>query len=103
MTITGHIHPPMLDHARNPVGVLSAVLGGIGLAALVWAWLLTTSIDPPPWVRAPGLLLLPVGVLGSLSSGVVGLLTRPRFWAAAGLALGVLTLAGLVVLQVRYG
>ena len=103
MTITGHIHPPLIDHARNPVGVLSAVLGGIGLAALVWAWLLTTSIDPPPWVRAPGLLLLPVGVLGSLSSGVVGLLSRPRFWAAVGLTLGVLTFAGLVVLEVRYG
>jgi hypothetical protein len=46
MTITGHIHPPLIDHARNPVGVLSAVLGGVGLAALAWAWLLTTSIDP---------------------------------------------------------
>ena len=103
MTITGHIHHPLTDHARNPVGVLSAVLGGVGLAALVWAWLLATSIDPPPWVRAPGLLLLPVGVLGSLSAGTIGLLTRPRFWADVGLALGVLTLVGLALLQVRYG
>jgi hypothetical protein len=101
MTITGPIQHPAIRHARNPAGALSAVLGAIGFAALVWAWLLTTTIDPPNWVRVPGLLLLPIGSLGSLGAGVVGMLTRPRTWAEVGLALGVLTLAGLVVLQVR--
>jgi hypothetical protein len=103
MTITGHVQHPVLRHARNPAGALSAALGAIGFAALVWAWLLTTTLDPPTWVRAPGLVLLPIGSLGSLAAGVVGLLTTPRRWAEVGLALGVLTLVGLVVLQVRYG
>jgi hypothetical protein len=34
--------------------------------------------------------------------GVIGLLTPPRRWAAVGLTLGILTLVGLLVLQLRY-
>lgn len=103
MTITGHIQHQLVPHARNRAGALSAALGAAGFAALVWAWLLTTTLDPPTWVRVPGLVLLPIGSLGSLAAGAVGLLTPPRKWAEVGLALGVLTLVGLVVLQVRYG
>lgn len=107
MTITGPVpHPPVhrgLHGSENPAGVLSAILGAVGFAALVWAWLLTTTIDPPVWVRAPGLVLLPIGSLGSLGVGVIGLLSPPRRWAAVGLTLGVLTLVGLLVLQLRYG
>ena len=106
MTITGHVPHLRVQRAHrseNPAGALSAVLGLLGFAALVWAWLLTTTIDPPAWVRVPGLLLLPVGALGSLGVGVIGMLTAPRRWAAVGLTLGVLTFVGLLVLQLRYG
>lgn len=103
MTITGHVPHPGLHRAENPAGTLSAVLGVLGLAALLWAWLLTTTLDPPSWVRIPGLVLLPVGSLGSLGVGVIGLLTPPRRWAAVGLILGTLTLVGLLLLQLRYG
>lgn len=107
MTITGRVpHQPVrraLHRAENPAGALSALLGAVGFAALVWAWLLTTTIDPPTWVRVPGLVLLPIGSLGSLGVGVIGLLTPPRRWAAVGLTLGILTVVGLLVLQLRYG
>lgn len=103
MTITGHVPHPAMRRTDNRVGALSAVLGALGFASLVWAWLLTTSIDPPAWVRVPGLVLLPFGSLGSLGLGVIGLLEPPRRWAAVGLTLGVLTLLGLLVLQLRYG
>jgi hypothetical protein len=109
MTTIGPVpHPPAhrLRHpfhrAENPAGVLSTVLGLVGFAALVWAWLLTT-IDPPNWVRVPGLVLLPIGSLGSLGVGVIGMLAPPRRWAAVGLTLGALTLLGLLLLQLRYG
>lgn len=106
MTTTGHL-PHLSPHrawhrSANPAGALSALLGAAGFAALVWAWLLTTSVDPPAWISAPGLLLLPVGALGSLGAGLIGLLTPPRRWAAVGLTLGVLTFVGLLVLQLRY-
>lgn len=111
MTITGRVphltargqprHP--FHRAANPAGVLSTVLGLVGFASLVWAWLLTTTIDPPTWVRVPGLLLLPIGALGSLGVGVIGMLAPPRRWAAVGLTLGVLTIVGLLLLQLRYG
>ena len=103
MTITGHVPHRALHRSENPAGALSAILGVVGFAALVWAWLLTTTIDPPTWVRAPGLVLLPIGSLGSLGVGVIGLLTPPRRWAAVGLTLGTLTLLGLLLLQLRYG
>ena len=111
MATTGHVphpspHPSRhrsLHRAQNPAGALSAVLGALGFAALVWAWLVTAAIDPPGWLRVPGLLLLPVGALGSLGVGVIGLLVPPRRWAAVGLTLGVLTFVGLLVLQLRYG
>ena len=106
MATTGHVpHPSRhraLHRSGNPAGELSAILGAAGFGALVWAWLLTAAIDPPAWVRVPGLLLLPVGALGSLGAGVIGLLAPPRRWAAVGLTLGVLTFVGLLVLQLRY-
>jgi hypothetical protein len=102
MTTAGHIQQPASRGTHNRAGELSAVLGAAGMAALVWAWMLTTSIDPPNWVRAPGLMLLPFGSLGSLSAGAVGLLTPPRRWAAVGLTLGCLTLVGLLLLELRY-
>jgi hypothetical protein len=102
MTMTGHIRPDLMHRARNPAGVLSAILGALGFAGFVWTWLVTAAIDPPTWIRVPGLLLLPVGTLGSLGIGVIGLLTRPRAWAAVGVILGVLSLVGLTVLEFRY-
>lgn len=53
--------------------------------------------------RAPGLVLLPIGSLGSLGVGVIGLLTPPRRRTGVGLTLGILTIVGLLVLQLRYG
>lgn len=110
MTMAGRVPHPVhhllhhpLHRAANPAGVMSTILGLVGFAALVWAWLLTTTIDPPTWVRVPGLVLLPIGTLGSLGVGVIGMLAPPRRWAAVGLTLGVLALVGLLVLQLRYG
>jgi hypothetical protein len=102
MTLTGHIRPDLVHRARNPAGALSAILGALGFAGFVWTWLVTAAIDPPSWVRVPGLLLLPVGMLGALGAGVIGLLARPRASAAVGLILGVLSLVGLTLLELRY-
>jgi hypothetical protein len=102
MTMTGHLRPGLSHRTGNPAGVLSAILGGLGFAGFVWTWLVTAAIDPPAWVRVPGLLLLPLGTLGSLGIGVVGLLTRPRGWAAVGLTLGLLSVVGLSILEVGH-
>lgn len=96
---TGH----HLHRTDNTIGTMAAILGAVGLAALVWAWLVSTSLDPPAWVRAPGLLLLPVGMIGSLACGSVGMLNTPRRWAATGLGLGVVTVVGFVVLMLADG
>jgi hypothetical protein len=103
MTMTGHVRPGLTHRAQNPAGAVSAILGALGFAGFVWAWLVSAAIDPPAWIRAPGLLLLPIGTLGSLGIGVVGLLARPRMWAAVGLTLGVLSLVGLTVLELGTG
>ena len=103
MTMTRHVRPDLVHRARNPAGALSAILGALGFAGFVWTWLVSTAIDPPTWLRVPGLLLMPIGTLGSLGIGVVGLLTRPRTWAAVGLTLGVLSVVGLTLLEVRQG
>ena len=83
-------------------GLLSAVAGLVALAAFVWAWLLSTVLDPPNWVRVPGLLLLPVGLGVAIGAGLAGRRGAGRPWALAGLALVLVTVAGLVALAVAY-
>ena len=88
-----------MDHTAR-TGRYSIVLGALALGALAWTWALSVlpDLNPPNLVRIPGILLLPVGVLAGLATGVVALRGDGHRDAVIGLALAGLAVVGFVVL-----
>ena len=87
--------PPSSDR----LGVLCVTFGALGAAAFLWlAALSLTDFNPPDWIRILGVVWLPIGVAGSLITGVVGRHGPHRVAVTIGLALTALTLIGFVVL-----
>lgn len=89
--------------APAPLGLVTLVLGVAALASTGFLWLLSTTdvVDPANWVRAVGLLGIPVGMVGSF---VVGMTAgakrgRGRTLAFAGMALAAVALVLFVILM----
>lgn len=80
-------------------GTWSAIFGAIAVAALIWLWSLTTAdFNPPIWVRIFGVAWLPIGMTGSLVTGILGRRGPGRIGVVMGLVLTALALIGFVVL-----
>jgi hypothetical protein len=86
------------------LGIVCVVFGALAVAALCWTWALSaTDLNPPNWIRIPGVLALPIGVMVSAGSAIRGRRTAPRGLIAAGLALTAVALIGFIVLLVILG
>ena len=87
-------------HARPAsIGVMSAVLGLIGLAGFAWTWVLTAgSVDPPEWLRIAGVWLMPIGIIGALVTGIMAVRGPGRAWAITGIVLAGAAVLGFVLL-----
>ena len=86
------------------LGTASVVLGLVGLAALGYAWLLSTpDVDPPNWLRVVGLVWLPVGFFGALLTGVLALGGPGSSRGVVGLLLVAAMVAAVTALQLVYG
>lgn len=90
------------EHQDRTLGLVTLVLGVAALASTGFLWLLSTTdvVDPANWVRAVGLIGIPVGMVGSL---VVGMTAgarrgRGRTLAFAGMALAAVALVLFVIL-----
>lgn len=88
----------MDDTAR--AGRLSVVFGALAVAGLAWTWALSTlpDLNPPNWLRIPGILLLPLGVLAALVTALIAVRGRGRRDAVVGLVLAGAAVAGFIAL-----
>ena len=81
-------------------GTWCAVFGALALAALIWLWSLTAvDFNPPNSVRIFGVAWLPIGVAGSLATGILGRRGPGRVGVVVGLVLTALAVIGFVVLM----
>lgn len=101
-TSPGQVHPRHVRPVDRPQrwgawSIALAVAAACGLAA---TWVLSVSdvIDPPSWVRIPAILLLPIGVIGSLLTASGAWQGGARARAATGLAVTAAVVIGFVVL-----
>lgn len=92
------VHGP--DNGVTAAGPLSLALAILALVSFAWIWLISvsTGFDPPEWLRIAGSSLLPVGLVGSVVAGAIGLRTPTRGYAVAGLATTALVVAAFTVL-----
>lgn len=90
---------------RERAGTLAVVLGVPCLAATVFVYVLslTDLVNPPNWVRAAGLIWLPIGFFGTPIIYVVAHNRPDRHRAAIGLGLSGLGLLAFVVLLFAAG
>ena len=97
-----HVRP--VDHPRR-WGAWSIALALAAACGLAFAWVLSVSdvVDPPNWVRIPALLVLPIGVIGSLLTASGAWQGGARTRAAAGLAITAAVVVGFVVLLLVAG
>jgi hypothetical protein len=104
-SITGP-RPPKLTDAEigrprvdYQYGTWCAVFGAVAVASLIWLWSLTAAdFNPPNWIRIFGVAWLPIGVTGSLVTGILGRRGPDRVGVVIGLVLTALALIGFVVL-----
>jgi hypothetical protein len=82
-------------------GTITLVLGVLFLAAtaFTYALSLSDSFNPPTWVRAVGLVWLPIGFLGTPIAYALARNGPGRHLGTAGLAVALLGLLAFVVLQ----
>jgi hypothetical protein len=86
------------------LGIICAVFGAVAVASFCWTWALSvTDLDPPNWIRIPGILALPLGVVAAVGSAIAGRRSAPRGLLATGLALAAAALVGFLVLIVVLG
>ena len=94
---------PLEPNGQTPssdrLGALCVAFGALGAAAFLWLAALTlTDLNPPDWIRILGVIWLPIGMAGSLITGVMGRKGPHRVAVSIGLALTALTAIGFVVL-----
>ena len=65
--MTTEIRHTIQDTASQRAGTVTIVLGALALAATAFTYVLSLSdaFNPPDWVRAAGLVWLPIGFFGS--------------------------------------
>lgn len=86
------------------MGKATIVLAALGMASVLWMWWMTAgSVDPPDWLRVGGHVFIPVGILGALGTGTVGMLTDSgRRLSQIGLLLAALDVVAFVVVYNAY-
>ena len=84
---------------------MSVAFGAVAMAALLWitALSLLADFNPPDWIRVAGSMLLPVGLAGSVATGLAARRGPDRALALTGLVLSALAVAGFVVLMFTAG
>lgn len=89
---------PARDTRRS--GLVSIVFAVLALSGLVWTWVLSVSdaLDPPNWVRIPGILLMPAALIVALAAGLQARQGTGRTRGNVGLALAALVVLAFVVL-----
>ena len=81
-------------------GLLSIVFGVLALLGLGWTWVLSVSdvLDPPNWVRIPGILLMPAGLIAAVAFGLQARQGTGRQRGTVGLVLAALVVLAFVAL-----
>lgn len=89
---------PTRDTERS--GLLSIVFGALALLGFVWTWVLSVSdvLDPPNWIRIPGILLMPVALVAAVAAGLQARQGTGRRRGDVGLVLAALVVLAFVVL-----
>ena len=98
--LTTQIRPTFGDTASERAGRIALALGVLALAATVFTYVLSLSdlVNPPDWVRAAGLVWLPLGFFGTPIAYTVARNGPGRRAAEAGLAVAGVGLVAFVVL-----
>ena len=91
-------HEDTRDTRRS--GLVSIVCGVVAVLALLWTWVLSVSdvLDPPDWVRIPGILLMPMALVVGGAAALQARQGTGRRRATVGLGLLALTVLGFIVL-----
>ena len=89
----------------NVAGTVSLVLGILFLAATVFTYVLslTDLVDPPNWVRAAGLVWLPIGFVGTPIAYALARTGPGRDRGRVGLVAGLVGLLAFVLLVLAVG
>jgi hypothetical protein len=93
---------PAHEHTKDTrrSGLVSVVCGVVAVLALVWTWVLSVSdvLDPPDWVRIPGILLMPAALVVGLAAALQARQGNGRRHGTVGLGLVALVVLGFIVL-----
>ena len=86
-------------------GVIALILGTLFVAATGFTYMLSLmeTFDPPTWVRALGLIWLPIGLIGTPIACVLARTGSGRTLGQVGLALAFIALCAFIVLQFAIG
>ena len=97
--------PTSQDVGSRRAGTVSLVLGILFLAATVFTYLLslTDLVDPPNWVRAAGLVWLPIGFVGTPIAYALARTGPGRDRGRVGLVAGLVGLLAFVLLVLAVG
>ena len=97
--------PLEADAASRRAGTVALVLGILFVVATAVAYVLSLSdlVDPPNWVRAMGLVWLPVGLIGVPVAYAGARTGAGRYRGRAGVVLLLAGVLGFVVLEILVG
>lgn len=86
-------------------GTVTLVLGGLFLAATAFTYVLSLSdvVDPPNWVRALGLVWLPIGFVGTPVAYAIARYGPGPTRGRVGIALALVGVVAFVVLLYAAG
>ena len=98
--MTTDIRHTVQDSGSDRAGNITLTLGVLALAATVFTYVLSLSdlVDPPNWVRAAGLVWLPIGFFGAPIAYTVARNGSGRRAGELGLAIAGVGLLAFVVL-----
>ena len=98
--MTIHVRDSGPDTRSERAGTITLVLGVLALVATVFTYVLSLSdlVNPPNWVRAVGLIWLPIGFFGTPVTYMLARNGPGRRRARLGLAAAAVGLLAFVVL-----
>lgn len=91
---------PATQAPSSIAGPLSLGLAVLAVLSLGWVWLISveSSFDPPEWLRIALSQGLPIGLVGAVVSGAVGVRTSGRGYAVAALVTSALVVVAFGVM-----
>ncbi|HET8960168.1 hypothetical protein [Nocardioides sp.] len=103
--MTTPAHPHSQGDSSVRAGTVTLVLGVLFAAAVAFTFVLSLSdaVNPPNWVRAMGLVWLPIGLVGTPAAYAVARTGQGRHQARIGVLIAVVGLAAFVALVVAIG